>query len=163
MEVESRSSRSSSRASTSKLNDEPDSILDDLVPSPLPLSLTLKNDQDTASDAVDREEDGEHEGNGTENAVVSTSQHMPSKDKVDGSSEESEGEEDSSEEESDEEEEEEPTLKYNRLGGGVSEILEKDSVSAIAISSTCIVRTSLRYGCSSEAEVDAWGTGPGNS
>lgn len=43
----------------------------------------------------------------------------------------------------DEEEEEEPTLKYSRLGGGTTEILIKDSASALAVSTQYIVSPRL--------------------
>jgi hypothetical protein len=54
--------------------------------------------------------------------------------------EEEENEEDGDEEDEDiEEEEEEPSLKYERMGGAVNELLKKDSVSALAVSNKCLV------------------------
>lgn len=50
----------------------------------------------------------------------------------------SDGEE-GSEGETDDDDEEEPTLKYNRLGGGTTEILSKDTASALAVSKQFIV------------------------
>lgn len=49
------------------------------------------------------------------------------------------GEEDDEEDEEDEEEEEEPSLKYQRLGPGSTEILVKDTASALAASSRFVV------------------------
>lgn len=60
--------------------------------------------------------------------------------KVEGSSSSSDGSEAS---DSDEDDDEEPTLKYNRLGGGTVEILTKDSASALAVSTKYIVRLPL--------------------
>ena len=54
-----------------------------------------------------------------------------------GTSGEEEGSD--SESEDDDEEEEEPTLKYSRLGGGTTEILTKDTASALAVSKQYIV------------------------
>lgn len=73
---------------------------------------------------------------------------------------ESSGEDESSSEESDDDEEE-PTLKYSRLNAGVVEILEKDSVSSLAVSSKFIVRChgsflSLRGGIDSLNTHRSW-------
>ena len=51
---------------------------------------------------------------------------------------EDEGEDD---EEEEEEEEEEPALKYERLGGAVPNLLEKDTASAVAVSVKFLVRS----------------------
>lgn len=48
--------------------------------------------------------------------------------------------EDSEEDSEDDEEEEEPALKYERMGGAVPDLLQKDSASALAISDKVIVR-----------------------
>jgi hypothetical protein len=54
----------------------------------------------------------------------------------------SEGDEDEDDDDGDEdeEEEEEPALKYERLGGAVPELLQKDAASALAISENLIAR-----------------------
>jgi hypothetical protein len=53
-----------------------------------------------------------------------------------GNSEDDEDNED----EDDEDEDEEPALKYERIGGSVSDLLKKDSASALAISNKIMVR-----------------------
>jgi vacuolar protein sorting-associated protein 41 len=53
-------------------------------------------------------------------------------------SEDDDDEED--EEDEDEDEDEEPALKYERIGGSVSDLLKKDSASALAISNKIMVR-----------------------
>ena len=55
-------------------------------------------------------------------------------------SEASEGDEEDDEDEDDEDEDEEPTLKYERLGGSVHDLLQKDSASALAYSQKKLVR-----------------------
>ena len=57
----------------------------------------------------------------------------------DGGEEEEENEEDGDDEDVEEEEEEEPSLKYERMGGAVNDLLKKDSVSALAVSNKCLV------------------------
>ena len=52
----------------------------------------------------------------------------------DGEDEEEEGEEDY-----EDEEEDEPTLKYERMGGPINDLLKKDSASALAVSNTHLV------------------------
>ncbi|KAI9569265.1 hypothetical protein HD554DRAFT_2092425 [Boletus coccyginus] len=47
-------------------------------------------------------------------------------------------EEDEEEDDDDEEEEEEPSLKYERMGGAVNDLLKKDSASALAVSNKCL-------------------------
>jgi vacuolar protein sorting-associated protein 41 len=56
-----------------------------------------------------------------------------------GNSEDEEDEEEDEEDE-DEDEDEEPALKYERIGGSVSDLLKKDSASALAISNKIMVR-----------------------
>ena len=53
--------------------------------------------------------------------------------------EEENEEEDGDDEDVEEEEEEEPSLKYERMGGAVNDLLKKDSVSALAVSNKCLV------------------------
>ena len=55
-------------------------------------------------------------------------------------SEASEGDEEDDEDEDDEDDDEEPTLKYERLGGSVHDLLQKDSASALAYSQKKLVR-----------------------
>ncbi|ORY90935.1 hypothetical protein BCR35DRAFT_275010 [Leucosporidium creatinivorum] len=55
-----------------------------------------------------------------------------------GTDEEGDSDEEDSDDDDDDEEEEEPTLKYSRLGGGTTEILVKDSASALAVSTQYI-------------------------
>ena len=55
-------------------------------------------------------------------------------------SEASEGDEEDDEDEDEEDEDEEPTLKYERLGGSVHDLLQKDSASALAYSQKKLVR-----------------------
>jgi len=52
---------------------------------------------------------------------------------------EEEDEEDGEEDDDDDDEEEEPSLKYERMGGAVNDLLKKDSVSALAVSNKCLV------------------------
>lgn len=66
----------------------------------------------------------------------------PGEDAEGGSDDEGDSDDDEDSESDDEEEEEEPTLKYSRLGGGTTEILAKDSASALAVSTQYIVRLS---------------------
>lgn len=50
-----------------------------------------------------------------------------------------EEEEEESEEEEEEDEDEEPSLKYERIGGAVPDLLKKDSASALAVSNKSLV------------------------
>ena len=50
-----------------------------------------------------------------------------------------EDEEEESEEDEEEEEDEEPSLKYERIGGAVPDLLKKDSASALAVSNKSLV------------------------
>lgn len=57
-----------------------------------------------------------------------------------GGEEEDEDEEnDVDGEEEDDEEEEEPSLKYERMGGAINDLLKKDSASALTVSNKCLV------------------------
>ena len=53
--------------------------------------------------------------------------------------EEENEEEDGDDEGVEDEEEEEPSLKYERMGGAVGDLLKKDSASALAVSNKCLV------------------------
>ena len=68
----------------------------------------------------------------------------------DGGEDEDEDEDEEEEEEGDDyddddEEEEEPSLKYERMGGPVNDLLKKDSASALAVSNKCLVRPLSRF------------------
>jgi vacuolar protein sorting-associated protein 41 len=54
--------------------------------------------------------------------------------------EETEDDEEEEGDEDDEDEDEEPTLKYERLGGDANNVLQRDSASALGISSKILVR-----------------------
>lgn len=83
-----------------------------------------------------------HEGNA--NGTANDNTHLDhfievddSEDSEDDIVDEEEGEED----EEDEDDDEEPALKYERLGGSVHDLLQKDSASALAHSKQRLVRS----------------------
>jgi vacuolar protein sorting-associated protein 41 len=57
--------------------------------------------------------------------------------------EEESDEEDEEEDDEDEDEDEEPALKYERFGGSIHDLLQRDSASALAISNKLMVRVSI--------------------
>lgn len=92
--------------------------------------------EDGSSDAEasdDEEQDGEQQSR----APVDETDEPPEVGVEEGSTE-SDRSDDSS---ADDDEEEEPTLKYARLGGETTDILSKDTASALAVSSKFIVRS----------------------
>lgn len=98
------------------------------------------SDEDTASPTV-------QDHNAVVNGKSETGEQKLSVVDVDdgsqeGDSEEEEDEEGSSEEDDEDDEEYEPALKYDLLGGETSKLLERDSASALAVSSKYIVRLS---------------------
>ena len=94
-------------------------------------------------------EGGESE-DGEEDAEAETSDVKMGHDHDgDGGKEEDEEEEEDNEEEDGEDndgEEEEPSLKYERMGGAVNDLLKKDSASALAVSGKHLVRTLSNLG-----------------
>jgi hypothetical protein len=56
---------------------------------------------------------------------------------------EGEGEEEEGDDDYEDEEEDEPTLKYERMGGAINDLLKKDSASALAVSNNLLVKLSL--------------------
>ncbi|KAG2130198.1 uncharacterized protein EDB93DRAFT_1095067 [Suillus bovinus] len=57
---------------------------------------------------------------------------------VEGEEDEGEGDEEEGEDEYEDEEEDEPTLKYERMGGAINDLLKKDSASALAVSNNLL-------------------------
>ena len=47
----------------------------------------------------------------------------------------------------DDDDDEEPTLKYERVGGAIPDLLKKDTASALAVSSTLLVMIPVLHGC----------------
>ncbi|KDQ63963.1 hypothetical protein JAAARDRAFT_27634 [Jaapia argillacea MUCL 33604] len=93
--------------------------------SPEPMSVGLPETHE-ANGHVSAELDVEHEGHDGEDGVT------------DENEEDEEDEEEEEDDDEDEEEEEEPALKYERLGGAVSDLLQKDSASALAVANKLI-------------------------
>lgn len=56
---------------------------------------------------------------------------------------EGEGEEEEGDDDYEDEEEDEPTLKYERMGGAINDLLKKDSASALAVSNNLLVKLSF--------------------
>lgn len=85
-----------------------------------------------------------HSNGGTGETAIDHSGTQPERehlngDQVDGVEASASDEDDEDDDEEEEEEEEEPALKYERLGGSAHELLEKDSASALAVSSQLLV------------------------
>lgn len=87
-------------------------------------------------------EEGESE-DGEDDAEEETSDVKVSHDRDDDGGKEEDDDENEEEDgdNDDDEEEEEPSLKYERMGGAVNDLLKKDSASALAVSSKCLVCT----------------------
>ncbi|KAI5478965.1 vacuolar protein sorting VPS41 [Pseudohyphozyma bogoriensis] len=104
-----------------------------------------EEDEETAPTPEEEEEDGAGEDRGGEKEEEEEPPEPDpgTKEAEEGSAEE-EGEsasedDDEDSEEDEDDDDEEPTLKYSRLEGGTAEILAKDSVSALTVSSAFVV------------------------
>ena len=97
-------------------------------------------DHEVISEDEDHDEDGEsshdprngHVGNGAEEVLSGTDGE------AEGENEEED--EDGEDEGDDEDDDEEPALKYERLGGSVHDLFQKDSASALTYSNSRLVR-----------------------
>lgn len=116
-----------------------------LVTTDGPDALSLHEDapngshaQEEESTSEDGQEDDEHQESGSE---ADDSEGGPDGDHVDGPQDAEESDDEGDEEDEDyEDEDEEPALKYERLGGSVHDLLQKDSASALAYAHQRLVR-----------------------
>ena len=112
----------------------------DLDPNPEDRGITASPDNITDTEEDGSEGEVEHvRGNGS--AHLDDGEDSEEGDSEDEEDEEDEGEEDTDEEEEDEDEE--PALKYERLGGIVSKLLQRDSSSALAYANQRLVSVAL--------------------
>jgi len=117
----------------------------------VPLDDSLREEQE-AQDAEAEDDDSSDSSSSSDHVVEGSRPQSPSglvdlggpqtppPDPGEGSGSDDEGDSDDEDSEGSDEEEEEPTLKYSRLGGSTTEILAKDSASALAVSTQYIVR-----------------------
>lgn len=108
---------------------------------PHPFSSDVLPNGSNPSESVDSEnatqesESGEEESESREK----DDDEEGEEDDMEGEGEDEEGED---EDDYEDEEEDEPTLKYERMGGAVNDLLKKDSASALAVSNKLLVKLS---------------------
>ena len=97
------------------------------------------SEKDESEGDADTEEEAEDDGedDAKEETLDVKVGHDHDEDGGEEEDEEEENEEDG--EDDDDEEEEEPSLKYERMGGAINDLLKKDSASALAVSNKCLV------------------------